>query len=103
MRTNSLLFVFGVQRDATGRTFADKKCQNKGVVSHEICLGRLVNMLSDNGTVDFVYKYTNHDGNEKTIEEKIELPFDGDVGELVNKMMNEMEPMMRYLDADVGM
>ncbi|CAD7084346.1 unnamed protein product [Hermetia illucens] len=58
-------------------------------------------MLSDNGTVDFVYKYTNHDGTEKTIEEKIELPFDGDVGELVNKMMNEMEPMMRYLDADV--
>lgn len=58
-------------------------------------------MDPDSKITNFVYKFKNYDNSIEEVSEDITIPFDGCPEEIVSNLMNKMDPMMRYLDADV--
>lgn len=60
------------------------------------------NSSVDNKTVKFVYKYKSYDETDQEVEMDITIPFEECLEEYVTKLMNKMDPVMRYSDTNVG-
>ncbi|XP_055849191.1 protein C12orf4 homolog [Episyrphus balteatus] len=56
---------------------------------------------TDTKIVNFIYKYKNYDDSDQEISQSITIPFKSCQQEIVSTIMNKMDPMMRYLDADI--
>lgn len=52
----------------------------------------------------FVYSYNDHEGIKQEILVNIDIPYKNEcLEELVTQTLCQMDPMMRYLDENVGM
>uniref|UniRef100_A0A1B0DQW1 Uncharacterized protein n=1 Tax=Phlebotomus papatasi TaxID=29031 RepID=A0A1B0DQW1_PHLPP len=49
----------------------------------------------------FEYTYKDYDGTDKTIKHQLDIPYKEDCGELAHRIVSEMDPVMKYLDADI--
>lgn len=54
--------------------------------------------------VNFDYLYKNYNGKEEKLSFPIDIPYKEDYNELIHRIVAlEMDPIMKYLDADKGM
>ncbi|XP_059610816.1 protein C12orf4 [Phlebotomus argentipes] len=49
----------------------------------------------------FEYTYKDYNGTQKTIKHQVEIPYKEDYAELAHRIVADMDPVMKYLDADV--
>lgn len=54
--------------------------------------------------VNFVYLYKNYYGKEEKLSFPIDIPYKEDYNELIHRIVAlEMDPIMKFLDADKGL
>uniref|UniRef100_W8B6Q2 Uncharacterized protein C12orf4 n=1 Tax=Ceratitis capitata TaxID=7213 RepID=W8B6Q2_CERCA len=62
--------------------------------------------LNGKNQVDFIYNYKNYNDEDSSVRIGIELPFDAEnecLDELVTRLLNDMDPMQRYLDENISL